>query len=156
MRWASKRLWTSTLSRRSAGTTFALASKATTWSARPCWTTTRRPSCRTLKPGRSSPGSRPEVALVTASQPESESFTANGINGATGELLLPPQTHEEVAARAAAEISDQDQQNLVRAVANAAAKPHLGALFDVDLTAIAERSEEHTSELQSPYVISYA
>lgn len=61
-------------------------------------------------------------------------IVANGINGASGEYLLPSQTEEQVAEKAAAEASDKEQLNLLRGLFRQSSQPHLGALFDVDLT----------------------
>src|SRR5262245_46773154 len=71
---------------------------------------------------------------MTPNQPELENFTANGINGATGEFLLPPLTVEELAERAATQPTDA--LDAPQQIARDANKPHLGALFDIDLTDI--------------------
>src|ERR1051325_3734843 len=63
-----------------------------------------------------------------------QAIIANGINGATGEYLLPPRTEQETAERAAAEPQDKEQLNVLRGLFQQSNQPHLGALFDVDLT----------------------
>jgi hypothetical protein len=58
---------------------------------------------------------------------------ANGINGATGDYLLPPQTEQEAAERAASQ-PEEEQAGVLKRLAKQASDPHLGALFDIDLT----------------------
>src|SRR5258706_6441052 len=60
-------------------------------------------------------------------------IVANGINGATGDYLLPPQTEAE-AAGMAVQPQDKDELNLLRGLFQQSSQPHLGALFDVDLS----------------------
>jgi hypothetical protein len=67
-----------------------------------------------------------------------DSFVANGIDGATGGYLLPPQSPEQVAAAATRESVDNKQTNLLRGIAQAATQSHLGAAFDIDLTDITQ------------------
>ena len=62
-----------------------------------------------------------------------QSIVANGINGATGDYLLPPHTEQQAAQSAASEPQDKDQLNVLRGLFQQSSQPHLGALFDVDL-----------------------
>jgi len=43
-----------------------------------------------------------------------QTIVANGINGATGEYLLPPQTEQQTAEKAVAEPQDKEQLNVLR------------------------------------------
>jgi hypothetical protein len=61
-------------------------------------------------------------------------LVANGIDGATGGYLLPPMKDAEVAEVAASQPPAKEEMNLLRGIASVAGNPHLGALFDVDLT----------------------
>jgi len=61
---------------------------------------------------------------------------ANGVNGATGEYLHAPQNQHDAAEIAAAEPADC-LAALTR-LAKQAADPHLGALFDIDLTQLGD------------------
>jgi len=73
---------------------------------------------------------------MTANLPELEDIAANGINGATGELLLPPLTDQEAAGRAAFE--SLDELASLQKVGRGVNQPHLGALFGIDLLNIRE------------------
>jgi hypothetical protein len=63
-----------------------------------------------------------------------DTIVANGIDALTGAYLLPEQSEQELANQATAEPADKEQLNILRDVARTSSKPHLGALFDVDLT----------------------
>ncbi len=62
-----------------------------------------------------------------------QSIVANGVNGATGEYLWPPQT-EQQAAEIASVPPVKEQLNILRGVSQQFGQPHLGAPFDVDLS----------------------
>lgn len=62
-----------------------------------------------------------------------QSIVANGVNGATGEYLWPPQTEQQAAELAAAP-PDKEQLNILRGVSQQFGQPHFGAPFDVDLS----------------------
>jgi hypothetical protein len=70
---------------------------------------------------------------MDTSEPD-QAIVANGVNGATGAYLLPPQTEQQVAESAAGEPQDTEQLNVLRELFQQSTQPHLGALFDVDLT----------------------
>lgn len=63
-----------------------------------------------------------------------QSIIANGINGATGAYLLPPQTDQQAAQSAASEPQDKDRLNALTSLSKQSSQAHLGALFDIDLT----------------------